>query len=73
MKRIIASVRADDCARLKERIATYVPVNPAKDLISPPVQNGGSSRSHLGINHLVLARFLCPITHLKEFEDDPEG
>jgi len=72
MKRIIASVRADDCARLKDRIATYVPANPAKDLISPPIQNRGSSCSHLGVNHPVLACFLCSITRLKEFEDDPD-
>ncbi|KAH0827005.1 hypothetical protein J3R83DRAFT_4671 [Lanmaoa asiatica] len=73
MKKVITSVRSDDCARLKERIGRYVPVNPAKDVISPPIHDGQSSRSHLGFNHPVLARFLCPIEHVKAYDVDPDG
>ncbi|KAG6369482.1 hypothetical protein JVT61DRAFT_14375 [Boletus reticuloceps] len=73
MKRVITSVRSDDCARLKERIGRYVPANPAKDIVSPPIHDGQTSRSHLGFNHPVLARFLCPIEHAKDYDEDPDG
>ncbi|KAG1792376.1 hypothetical protein EV424DRAFT_1280883, partial [Suillus variegatus] len=39
--------------------------------LSPPVNNGTSSRSHLGVNHPVLASFLCPITAIKDYHQDP--
>ena len=57
MKRVITSVRSDDCARLKEQIGHYILLNPAKDIISPPIHDGQSSRSHLGFNHCHIHRF----------------
>ena len=57
MKRVITSVRSDDCARLKEQIGHYILLNPAKDIISPPIHDGQSSRSHLGFNHYHIHRF----------------
>ncbi|KAN0093335.1 hypothetical protein V8E55_004119, partial [Tylopilus felleus] len=73
MKRIITCVRSDDCARLKERVGHYVPANPGRDIISPPIHDVQSSRSHLGFNHPVLTQFLCPIEHVKDFNENPDG
>ncbi|KAG2126352.1 uncharacterized protein EDB93DRAFT_1092487, partial [Suillus bovinus] len=39
--------------------------------LNPPVNNGTSSRSHMGVNHPILASFLCPIMAIKEYYKDP--
>ncbi|KAG0708477.1 hypothetical protein DFH29DRAFT_781453, partial [Suillus ampliporus] len=49
----------------------YAAPNPSVGGLSPPIYTGSSSRSHLGVNHPVLASFLCPIAQLAEFKEDP--
>ncbi|KIJ07142.1 hypothetical protein PAXINDRAFT_19656 [Paxillus involutus ATCC 200175] len=72
MNRVIKLTHSDDASRLKDKIGHYVAPNAAEAAISPPFYIGGSSRSHLGLNHIVLARFLCPINKLHEFNIDPK-
>ncbi|KAG1897519.1 uncharacterized protein F5891DRAFT_923775, partial [Suillus fuscotomentosus] len=39
--------------------------------LKPAIYNGNPSRSHLDVNHPVLASYLCPVSHLAEFNRDP--
>ncbi|KAG1811696.1 hypothetical protein EV424DRAFT_1327427 [Suillus variegatus] len=71
MNGIISATRSDDSTRLKSQIGHYAAPLPAKEPLSPPVNNGTSSRSHLGVNHPVLASFLCPIMAIKDYHQDP--
>ncbi|KAG2136231.1 hypothetical protein BD769DRAFT_1709788 [Suillus cothurnatus] len=71
MNGIISATQSDDSTRLKSQISHYAAPLPAKEPLSLPVNNGTSSRSHLGVNHPVLASFLCPITAVKEYHQDP--
>ncbi|OAX35308.1 hypothetical protein K503DRAFT_785173 [Rhizopogon vinicolor AM-OR11-026] len=71
MNSVISGTRSDDAIRMKSQIGHYAAPNPSVSAISPPINNGSSSRSHLGVNHPVLASFLCPIMSLKEYNTDP--
>ncbi|KAH0826082.1 hypothetical protein J3R83DRAFT_5824 [Lanmaoa asiatica] len=71
MNKTISMTRSDDTARLKDKIGHYAAPNPAMASLTPPVYTGSGSRSNLGVNHPVLARFLCPITLLATFDEDP--
>jgi hypothetical protein len=69
---VISGTRSDDATRMKSQIGHYAAPNPSVSAITPPINNGSSSRSHLGVNHPVLASFLCPIMSLEEFKADPD-
>ncbi|KAG2139583.1 uncharacterized protein EDB93DRAFT_1106071 [Suillus bovinus] len=72
MNAIISGTRSDDATRLKVQIGHYAAPEPLKEALKPTIYNGGSlSRAHMGINHPVLASFLCPISALKDFNKDP--
>lgn len=71
MNKAIKSTRADDSARLRDKIGLYAAPNPTQAALSPPICSG--SKSQLGFNHPVLAKFLCPISALGEFQEDPKG
>ncbi|KAG2029847.1 hypothetical protein BDR03DRAFT_879757 [Suillus americanus] len=71
MNCIISATWSDDSTHLKSQIGHYAAPLPAKEPLSLPVNNGTSSRSHLGVNHPVLASFLCPIMAVKEYHQYP--
>ncbi|KAG9312315.1 hypothetical protein JVU11DRAFT_7629 [Chiua virens] len=66
------TLRANDTARLRDKIAGYLPRDPAKDAVIPPIYASSKSRSQMGLNHPLLARMLCPILSLKDFLAEPE-
>ncbi|KAF9228984.1 hypothetical protein BS17DRAFT_690623 [Gyrodon lividus] len=72
MNKAVRSTREDDSAYLKDKIGHYVSLNPAAAALSYPIHTEGGSTSHMGLNHPVLARLLCPITVLADFQTDPE-
>ncbi|KIJ57755.1 hypothetical protein HYDPIDRAFT_44790 [Hydnomerulius pinastri MD-312] len=55
MNSVIKLTRSDDCSRLRDKIGHYAAPNPAEAALSPPIYIGGTSRSHMGLNHPVLA------------------
>ncbi|KAG2133239.1 uncharacterized protein EDB93DRAFT_1107619 [Suillus bovinus] len=72
MNAIISGTRSDNATHLKVQIGHYAAPEPLKEALKPTIYNGGSlSRAHMGINHPVLASFLCPISALKDFNKDP--
>ncbi|KAG1856385.1 hypothetical protein DFJ58DRAFT_727221 [Suillus subalutaceus] len=72
MNAVISGTRSDDATRLKVEIGHYAAPEPLVEALKPTIYNGGSlSRAHMGINHPVLASFLCPISGLEDFKKDP--
>ncbi|KAG2136991.1 hypothetical protein DEU56DRAFT_736909 [Suillus clintonianus] len=71
MNSVISATRSDDAARLKSQIGHYAAPIPSDGGLKPAIYNGNPSRSHLGVNHPVLASFLCPVSQLTEFTRDP--
>ncbi|KAG2116939.1 hypothetical protein DEU56DRAFT_704880, partial [Suillus clintonianus] len=67
----ISATHSDDAARLKSQIGHYVAPIPSDGGLKPAIYNGNPSRLHLGVNHPVLASFLCPVSQLTEFTRDP--
>ncbi|KAG1908939.1 uncharacterized protein F5891DRAFT_1180509 [Suillus fuscotomentosus] len=72
MTAVISGTRLDDATHLKAQISHYAVPEPLKEGLKPTIYNGGSlSRVHMGINHPVLASFLCLISALTDFNRDP--
>jgi hypothetical protein len=72
MNTVISGTCSDDATCLKVQIGHYAAPEPLKEALKPTIYNGGSlSRAHMGINHPVLASFLCPILRLADFKKDP--
>ena len=70
MESAMSGTRSDDSTRLKMHIGHYVAPNPAEAAVSPPIHDGSGRRTHLGINHPVLAWLLCPIGEIPNFNED---
>ncbi|KAG1838089.1 hypothetical protein DFJ58DRAFT_846209 [Suillus subalutaceus] len=68
---VISATRSDDAACLKSQIGHYAAPIPSDGGLKPAIYNGNPSRSHLGVNHPVLASFLFPVSHLAKFNRDP--
>jgi len=73
MESTISGTRSDDSTRLKIQIGKYAALDPARHPVSPPIDDGSGRRTHMGMNHPVLARFLCPIGEIERFNEDPKG
>jgi hypothetical protein len=72
MNAVISGTRSDDATRIKVQIGHYAAPEPLQEALKPTIYNGGSlSRVHMGINHPVLASFLCPISALEDFKKNP--
>ncbi|KAG1733553.1 hypothetical protein EDB19DRAFT_1911541 [Suillus lakei] len=72
MDATISATRSDDASRLKSQIGHYAAFNTKDHPIRPAISDGSGSRTHMGINHPVLARFLCPVRELKRFSEDAD-
>lgn len=70
MNSAIRATRSSDATRLKAQIGVYVALDPIKFSINPPINNGFTDKSHMGLKHPFLARMLCPVDYLKQFDED---
>jgi hypothetical protein len=48
----------------------YWPLCGSEAAVSPPIHDGSSRQTHMGINYSVLARFLCPIGEIARCDED---
>lgn len=72
MNTTIKATRSNDATRLKTCIAQYALPNPYKPAsLDPPIINA-NGRAEMGLNHPILARWLCPADQLKRFDENPE-
>ncbi|KAG8218943.1 hypothetical protein J3R82DRAFT_4654 [Butyriboletus roseoflavus] len=72
MNETIHSTQSVNATSLKKHIAQYLPPNPHKAGLNPPIVNG-SGQAEMGLKHPILARFLCPADKLEEYNRDPAG
>jgi hypothetical protein len=63
-------VHSDDGGHLHPLIGRYAAPDPDNKYIDPPVDPRGD-KERLGFNHPELASLLCPIRHLKEYDENP--
>ena len=52
----------------RREICTYAAPDPTVSAVSPPIHAGNATQ--LGLNHPVLARMICPIEAIMEYEAD---
>ncbi|KAG2109795.1 hypothetical protein BD769DRAFT_1674808 [Suillus cothurnatus] len=71
MDATISATRSNDTSCLKGQIGHYAAFN-LHSPIMPPIYDGTGSRTHLGSNHPILTRFVCPVRELKEFSKDAD-
>lgn len=68
----IKSTRSNDATRLKTYIAQYALPDPYKPAsLNPPIINT-NGRAEMGLNHPILARWLCPVDQLERFDENPK-
>ncbi|KAG2033273.1 hypothetical protein BDR03DRAFT_985119 [Suillus americanus] len=72
MDATISATRSDDASRLKSQISHYAAFNTKDEPIRPAIYDSSGSRTHMGFNHPILARFLCPVRELETFSDDAD-
>jgi hypothetical protein len=70
MNTVISATHSDDAACLKLQIGHYAMAIPSDGGTKPAFHTGSSSKTHLGVNHPILASFLCPISQLAVFNGD---
>ncbi|KAG2742709.1 hypothetical protein P692DRAFT_20686626, partial [Suillus brevipes Sb2] len=70
MQYMIDQVRSEDAAHLKKSISRYASYdsNGLEPAIFP---DSKESRAKMGLNHPQLARMLCPVKHLVEYQKSP--
>ncbi|KAN0085801.1 hypothetical protein V8E55_006935 [Tylopilus felleus] len=74
LKRIneaISETQSSDSARLREKLPTYILLNPKVDTMKPII-NVNMAKSELGLNHVQLAGFLCPVESVLVFNENTE-
>ncbi len=59
--------RSNDMGRLRDRILSYAGIEMTKEV------NSLKSRGSRGWNNATLARLLCPMNKLREFDADPDA
>jgi hypothetical protein len=61
--------RSQDINTVRYAIGETLPLDPLKDVITPPII--GSKKSIRGWNHNMTAAALCPLRLRAEFDEDP--
>lgn len=70
INKAINEARSSDAGKLRDRLSAYVTPNPSVASLNPPIPPG-TSRSQLGLNHPVLAGYMCPVRSVAAFIKDP--
>ncbi|KAG1771124.1 hypothetical protein EV702DRAFT_977476 [Suillus placidus] len=73
MDATISATRSDNTSRLKSQIGHYTAFNTKDHPIHPAIYDRSGLQTHLGINHPVLARFLCLVRELGIFSEDTDN
>lgn len=72
MTKASGSARSDDCGSLRETGLAYVALGCPNKQLSPAIPPKVDKGSHRGFKHPVLARLLCPIQFVAEFDANPD-
>ena len=67
----IKAIRSTDASHLKNSVPRYALPDPNKpNSLDPPIVTS-NDRAEMGLNHPILARWLCPAEYLESFDEDP--
>jgi hypothetical protein len=72
MNTAAGAARSEDISSLKEAILSYAAVHSPEGELRPQINLSSSKSDTRGFNHPMLARLLCPIQYLDQFDDNPE-
>jgi hypothetical protein len=72
MNAAAGAARSEDISSLKEVILGYAAVHSPEGELRPQINPSSSKSDTRGFNHLMLARLLCPIQYLDQFDENPE-
>lgn len=62
--------RNEDTSSLKKNAMKYLPLDPFKTPVMPPIPTSGKELR--GFNHVMTARLLTPMKDIAEFDNDPK-
>ncbi|KAF8148267.1 hypothetical protein B0H34DRAFT_737596 [Crassisporium funariophilum] len=68
----VTAARGADISSLREAGLEYVALEEANEILLPKIRHGADKKTTRGYNHPVLARLLCPVKYLPEFDAEPE-
>ncbi|KAF7761689.1 hypothetical protein Agabi119p4_9681 [Agaricus bisporus var. burnettii] len=63
--------RNEDTSSLKKNAMKYLPLDPFKTPVMPPIPTSGKELR--GFNHVMTARLLTPMKDIAEFDNDPNS
>ncbi|KAF8802004.1 hypothetical protein BYT27DRAFT_7261445 [Phlegmacium glaucopus] len=63
-----SNAQTEDTGVLKPIIADYINLDPSEPVVKAP-----KNKSDRGFKHKKMARLLCPLSRLEEFDADPDG
>lgn len=63
--------RSNDSSSLKHDAMGYIMKNPDAEALIPPIPKG-KFKSDRGFNHPVIARMLCPMARLNDYDANPK-
>ena len=64
----MAKARQDDTGKLKTAIVSYLPLDPAIDVIAPPIIANSKIKSDRGFHHPFLCELLIPLTLMESYK-----
>lgn len=71
MLKAMGSARSDDCSSLRDTGLSYIAMDLPARRLEPYIPPHADKGSHRGFQHQDLARLLCPMRMLAEFDADP--
>jgi hypothetical protein len=72
MNAAAGAARSEDISSLKEAILSYAAVHSPEGELKPQINLSSSKSDTRGFNHPMLARLLCPIQYLDQFDENPK-
>ena len=72
MNAAAGAARSEDISSLKEAILSYAAVHSPEGVLRPQINSSSSKSDTRGFNHPMLARLLCPIQYLAQFDENLE-
>lgn len=71
MSKAMGSARSDDCSSLRDTGLSYIAMDLPTRRLEPHIPPHADKGSHRGFQHPDLARLLCPMRMLSEFDANP--
>ena len=67
----MTGARGADISSLREAGLEYIAMEQPDQTLLPKIKLGAEKKATRGHNHSVLSRLLCPVKHLKDYDENP--